>query len=132
MKVKLFYANWNKIRGEDEDRSMFSKVSFEGLFLEQRPDLYDLVFEWEFEAGATPEDFLFQQFNIGDHGGKRTIRSMSVGDVVVYEGKAVVCKGMGWETLDAPAWMVERTGEVSEQDGDPPEIRIARRMNQGK
>lgn len=119
MKVKLFYANWNKADREDDrpgrtEAGLKVRISMGGDLLTDRPDLYDLIFEWDFEDGAEPEDFLFEQFNIGDHGNKR-IRSMSVGDVVVYNGKAVVCQGMGWKTVDAPAWMVERTGEVDEQ-----------------
>lgn len=119
MKVKLFYANWDKIRREDEDRSMLSAVSFQGAFLEQRPDLYDLVFEWDFEDGAEPEDFLFVEFNVIEEPSetmrRKRIRSMSVGDVVVYNGRAHICAGCGWKRIDAPAWMVERTGEVDQQ-----------------
>lgn len=131
MKVKLFYANWHKTHAEDDKNpnrtspGLHVRVACVGDFLVDRPDLYDLVFEWDFENDARPEDFLFEQFNIGDRGVKR-IRSMSVGDVVVYNGKAVVCQGMGWKTVDAPAWALERTDEVDEQD-DGPEMRIARR-----
>lgn len=121
MKVKLFYLNWHKIEHDDARRP----AKWTGDFHADRPDLYDLVFEWDFEEGSEPENFLFEQFNIGDRGTKR-IRSMCVADVVVYNGKAVVCQGMGWTTVDAPAWALERTGEVDEQD-DGSEMRIARR-----
>jgi hypothetical protein len=119
VKVKLFYANWNKIRRQDEDRSMLSRVTFEGAFLEQRPDLYDLIFEWDFEEGAEPEGFLFEQFNVVEEPSewmaKKRIRSMSTGDVVVYNGKAIIFQGVGTKKIDAPAWMLERTGEVDRQ-----------------
>lgn len=119
MKVKVFYANWNKIRREDENRSMLVGVTFQGKFLEQRPDLYDLIFEWDFEDGAEPEGFLFEQFNIIEEPSewmqKKRIRSMSTGDVVVYNDKAIIFKGCGTEKIDAPAWMLERTGEIDQQ-----------------
>jgi hypothetical protein len=38
---------------------------------------------------------LFERFNIGDHGGL-PIRSMSVGDVVEFQGELWECAGCGW------------------------------------
>lgn len=62
-----------------------------------------------------PEDMvilekLFEQFNIGDHGGLRMVRSMSVGDIVVLEGnrqlgtgtstRMYLCAPVGWKLVD--------------------------------
>lgn len=109
MKVRLFYLNWFKTRD-----TTFHRATWEGKFFIDRPDLYDLVWQGEVTSSASPEDFLFTKFNIGDREGKR-IRSMSVGDVVVYDEKFVICQGVGWKTYDEPpAWMVEAK-EVDQQ-----------------
>lgn len=125
MRVKLFYLNWNKIENDDVRRP----AKWTGAFFADRSDLYDLVFTREFPdvMVSQPEDFLFEKFNIGGREGKH-IRSMCVGDVVVYDGKAVICQGMGWVSQQiAPSWALERMDEVNEQPGDPPEIRLERR-----
>lgn len=110
MKVRLFYLNWSKTRD-----TTFHRATWEGKFFIEHPNLYDLVWQGDIEGEREPEDFLYEKFNIGDREGKR-IRSMSVGDVVVYDGKFVVCQGMGWKTYDEPpAWM----GDATEVDQQP-------------
>ena len=41
---------------------------------------------------------LFEQFNVGDHGGKR-IRSLSVGDMVELHSHLYKCESVGWKQL---------------------------------
>lgn len=70
-----------------------------------RPTTYTKVWEGEVEL---PEGFLdrgpttfcevlFERFNIGDHGGRTDIRSMSVGDEVVVGDVRYVCKSLGFQ-----------------------------------
>ncbi len=68
------------------------------------PDHYSKVAEVELPNDLESEAALgrlFEQFNIGDHGGLH-IRSMSVGDKVRLEGRGTwICKPIGWELLRA-------------------------------
>ena len=62
---------------------------------------YELVYEKDvpkvgFDEEKMVCEELFEQFNIGDHGGKR-IRSMSVGDKIVFDNYTqYICDTVGW------------------------------------
>ena len=43
-------------------------------------------------------EMLFEQFNVGDRGGKR-IRSLSVGDMVELHTHLYRCESVGWKQL---------------------------------
>lgn len=69
-----------------------------------RPTTYTKV--WEGEVAA-PEDrpkigceLLFERFNIGDHGGRADIRSMSVGDRVEIAGVCYLCEIVGFRRVE--------------------------------
>lgn len=65
---------------------------------------YILVYEEErekidFDEELVVCDELFERFNIGDHGGKQ-IRSMSVGDKVVFDNYVqYICANIGWKRI---------------------------------
>lgn len=101
MKYKLVYANWEKLHELPDDRKLLCEVMF-GKVLEDNPEYYDTVFEGETDDPTKLPDELFERFNIGDRGGKH-VRSMSVGDLVIFEdGRAVVCAPVGWKETKSP------------------------------
>lgn len=67
-------------------------------------DEYVLVHEIERDKVSFDEELqvcedLFEQFNIGDHGGK-AIRSMSVGDKIVFDNYTqYICSNVGWKRV---------------------------------
>lgn len=78
-----------------------------GVFRSDDPSLYEVAAEVETDSDTEADcGSLFERFNIGDHGGER-IRSMSVGDVIVFgSDRTFVVQGMGWKEVDnGPAFL---------------------------
>lgn len=117
MRIVITYPDWRQLRERadahragDPDASIddddFFAVTMKGEDVSGRhSDLYEVVFNEDVPEADGNDDhrvlgYLFERFNIGDHGGKR-IRSMSVGDQVSLDGRCYVCKPVGWEQLPA-------------------------------
>ncbi len=119
MRISILYADWDLLRehadlalkdGKSGTRDTYMAVTMRGEdVLDSQPTAYSIV--WEGYRTAHPEALkrmgidqqvlseLWEQFNIGDHGGQR-IRSMSVGDQVWIDDRKWVCKPIGWERCD--------------------------------
>jgi len=107
---KVVYFNWEKARIEDErdcaskpHKSSFLSVTWTGELLTDRPDLYDCVGDWMGLDGNHIDacDEIFRAYNRVEPGDMADlpIRSMSVGDLVVFDdGELIVCQGMGWKS----------------------------------
>ena len=94
-RVQLIYPNWQRLPAE---------VRLPVLSGEQvaPPEFCEVVYEREVEADADPVrvcNTLFQEFNIGDHGGRRDVRSMSVGDQVKIGDDVYLCASIGWKCI---------------------------------
>lgn len=100
MLAYVIYPNWQRL-------------SEQGLYVPAGgglvdPEFYEVIIHIEV-AEATIGDVLgvlFEQFNIGDHGGV-PCRSMSLGDIVVANCAAYLCKPVGWEELKRDHWIAE-------------------------
>jgi len=108
MKYSLVYANLEKLRELDDNRKSLLAVTDRGELLDD-PLLYEKVFDGDMDENDP--DFLenlFEQFNIGDFGG-RPVRSMSVGDLVVFgDGSGVLCTSVGWVGVSAEHAVAKR------------------------
>lgn len=120
MKITIVYPNWTLLReradvylkgGGTSDFYMAVTVMGEDKSL-LHPDAYEVVYNEEVKFDDLTLNHLqilerlFEQFNIGDHGGRRDLRSMSVGDQVSLDGDVYVCKPCGWEQITGliPRW----------------------------
>jgi len=119
MRIRILYADWTLLReqadlaredGEADTYDTYMAVTMRGEdVLDSQPMAYNIV--WEGHRTAHPKALermgidqqvlseLWEQFNIGDHGGQR-IRSMCVGDQVWVDDRKWVCKPIGWERCD--------------------------------
>lgn len=117
MIYQVIYADWEAMDG-DQRWSVH-----QGKFLEKRYDLYGVVASYTCRIGkdvmVSKRDCankVFEKFNIGDHGGK-DVRSMSVGDLVVFEdGTALLCGRAGWELVKVPKDFQFNPVEVAFED----------------
>jgi len=85
---------------------MFAKVlyrrdpDFTGRFFPANPELYSYVGDIETPGSEESDcEFVFRKFNRVEDGDMEgmNIRSMSVGDAVLFEnGSLYFCQGMGW------------------------------------
>ncbi len=110
MIAKVIYFNWRKAEKEDlacqcdsMTRLSLKRVTWTGELLSDRPDLYDNVGEIGVpDSSENSCELAFRAFNRvldGDMSGM-TIRSMSVGDLVVFDdSKLFVCYGSGWNAV---------------------------------
>jgi hypothetical protein len=100
-KYKVVYADWEMM---DRDQR-WAVMGLEARFLSDRPDLYYAVYESKTSSPFEKEaDLIFKRFNIGDFGDRKDIRSMSVGDLVVFEdGSALLCLSFGWKPVCIPS-----------------------------
>lgn len=103
MRCRVIYWNEDVMDRDQRQRALA------GEFL-RNPALYSVVGSCEIPEIRTDPDSralvaeqIFQKFNIGDRGGRDDIRSMSLGDLVVFEdGSALVCRVVGWTYEDLP------------------------------
>lgn len=103
--IRLVYADWEHIPAEQA----FDVVAT-GDLLRSRPDLYRVVFETTDNGAITDQDLcdrIFRDFNVGQtpdapsEAAKRQLRSMSVGDLVLIDGRRLwICKPAGWARDD--------------------------------
>jgi len=117
MKIVVVYPDWRVLRERSDDalcrlsedhkaEDDYMAVTMKGEDRSQKhSDLYEIVCNEEivFDDPTLTDhqilERLFEQFNIGDHGGRSDIRSMSVGDQVSLAGRCYICKPCGWERL---------------------------------
>lgn len=110
--IRIIYPDWTKIRKlADEARGDGGEDPYMDVTMRGKDhqwwmpkDMYEDIWSREFPFVQKEDDptilgELFEQFNIGDHGGTRC-RSMSVGDIVVIDDRRYVCKPIGWERSD--------------------------------
>lgn len=131
MFAKVIYFNWNKARNEDfkSDRnlspSLMSVTWSTGLLID-RPDLYDYVGDFEV-SGENLRTFsyegvcngAFRRFNRveADDMAGLNIRSMSVGDIVLFDdGRLFVVHGMGWKEFSGNFDKFNKLSKVNQQD----------------
>lgn len=98
MLAKIIYFNWYK-----GDAAGLMRPTFTGELLHDRPDLYDMVGEIDVEPTEDGCDDAFRAFNRVEEDDMKgmEIRSMSVGDIVLFDnGKMFVVQGMGWKAID--------------------------------
>lgn len=104
MKIVVVYPDWHALREHSDDAYMAVITKGEDRS-QKHSDLYEIVCneELKFDDPTLTDhqilEHLFEQFNIGDHGGREDIRSMSVGDQVSLDGRVYICKPCGWECL---------------------------------
>lgn len=94
-RVQLIYPNWQQL----DARTVSSILRGEHI---APPEVCQVVYEREVDADADPMrvcNTLFEEFNVGDHGGRRDVRSMSVGDQVRIGDETYVCASIGWERV---------------------------------
>lgn len=108
MKAKIIYFNWYRVANTAE-HDLLARATMGGNVLVDRPELYDVVGEIDLTPDETGCDVAFRAFNRVEEGDMEglTIRSMSVGDIVLFDGpdaKMFVCKGMGWEEIPREAF----------------------------
>lgn len=115
MKITITYPDWHKLRERADARlkaghgaDFYMAVAMNGEDVSMaHPDAYSVVYneelKWDDPQITDHEvlERLFEMFNIGDHGGRRDLRSMSVGDQVTLDDRTYVCKPCGWEKLPA-------------------------------
>jgi len=90
-KLTIYYVDFEKTNRDDRwDASM-------GKFI--GVDKITKIGTYEAKNDENPLYEAFEEFNIGNRGGYR-VRSMSVGDVVVWNGTAYICAGAGWDKLE--------------------------------
>lgn len=104
MKATVIYANWDQI-----DRDTRLDVVGEGQVLDGQPELYSKVHVYEYVNGPVgPYDAceeMYALFNMPNGlQNKKSVRSMSVGDVVVIDfdngtTEAFVCAWAGFEEV---------------------------------
>lgn len=106
-KAALFYLDWDALHTNPKFFAMTNGDSVAA------PSNYQMIQADDQDAPAKDAigiaEGFFAQFNIGDHGGRNDIRSMSVGDVVVFVDQfgtwfALKCAGAGWTVIDDPIW----------------------------
>ena len=105
-KYKVVYADWEKM-----DRDLrWAVMGLEARFLSDRPDLYYSVYESKASKPFMQEaDELFKRFSVGDFGDRSGIRSMSAGDLVVFEdGSALLCLSCGWKPVSVPSEFISK------------------------
>lgn len=101
MICNIYYVDWDKT---NYDQRWYAS---EGRLLPR--ECFTCVCEMEIQEIFQDEipdhlEYLFRQFNIGDHGGQR-IRSMSVGDIVEYVSEhgwtlgTYLCNTTGWKEI---------------------------------
>jgi hypothetical protein len=114
MKATLIYFDFDKMQAEEGTKKYC--MPFQDKVYTKRPDLYFVVDTAECRVDELPEhvaESFFNDYNIDD--GKQAekgVRSMSVGDVVVFESRgqttAIVVAGIGFERVDVPdKWFKE-------------------------
>ena len=119
MIAKILYFNWTKANKEDgvyNPKGSLGRVRWTGELLVDRPDLYDHVGNIECaEAGETACGEAFRKFNRVEEGDMEgmNIRSMSVGDVVLFDdSRMFVVQGMGWKEIPTEAFF-ETAGKLA-------------------
>lgn len=103
--AEIYYADWEKTTRED--RFNASEGKFIGIdkyvLVDTVPNLVAIHSRTRGVEFSDHEmlDMLFEKYNIGEGAKKLGIRSMSVGDIVVFEKKtAYLCSRVGWTELD--------------------------------
>lgn len=106
--VMIYYLSWDLARKRDYSACCDALTG--GRTAPLDPDLYEYTADQIvlFDNAEQVADMLFEEYNIGTHGGRRDIRSMSVGDIVICgreDGtvEVLLCASCGWTRLD-PRW----------------------------
>ena len=102
MRAFIYYLNWG-VTGVPGNATPQPGEFYDCVAAVEVPD------EWlQVEATSTDSHalaWLFQEFNIGKHGGEN-IRAMSVGDVVAFSGddfgngRCYICAPTGWRSFE--------------------------------
>ena len=116
MRVEVWHNKSDCYRGPDPDYRKYG-----GMFVGYVPG-NKMAWVWTGEIDGTMDprvlEAAFELHNIGDpegSGGYRPYRSLSVGDVVVVDGRAYSCDDIGWTRL----WDWDPKAKYDLKDLDP-------------